>query len=101
MNTKLNELKVIVMNLAADLKECKLGTKEYQVKHGGNCGGRQWALQCKKSEYRSYHIAYSMLLGNEYQEIEKSRHIETDAPNWSKINKIKEQYEKTVCVDAA
>lgn len=96
-NTKLYELKALCMTKAAEIKALKIETKDYQRKHHGSCGDRQWKIQALKDSYRSHHIAYSLLRGRDYKEIEPNSYT---TPNWSLINQLEEQYE-AVCVDAA
>lgn len=100
MTTKMQELKALLKTKATKIRECKRETKEYQRKHGGSCGGRQWRLIAMKSSYRSHHIAYSMLRGRTIDQIEPVTNSDNE-PDWGIINAIKEEYAQDVCTNAA
>lgn len=100
MTSKMTELKCYLKKMAQNIKQYKQEIKDYQRKHGGSCDGKQWILIKMKSDYRNHHIAYSMLRGQDYEDIEPSRNIDS-SPNWSAINRIKEQHAEAVCADAA
>lgn len=99
MKPKMQELKDLLKQKATEIRNYRSETKEYQRKHGGCCGGRQWTLYIMKQEYRHYHIAYSMLRGKDYKDIESNSN---SSPSCSKIDRIKEQYtDEDVRTDAA
>jgi len=97
--TKYTELKSELKVLASELKEWKqnrklvrrteLGLKQWEVQH---------EIDWRKYEYRHKHIAYCMLNGRKYEQIEN--YCRT-APNFSEIDRIMEKYEQqTVCASA-
>lgn len=104
MNDKNKKLKDLLKKKATEIRNKKQETKEYQRKHCGNCGGRQWTLMKMKSDYRHHHIAYSELQGRTRDQIE-SNPLERSFydPRWldeSKIKRIKEEYYENVCLSA-
>jgi hypothetical protein len=96
--TKMQELKALLKEKATEIRNKKIETKEYQRKCGGSCGGRQWTLRLMRADYRKHHIAYSMLRGRSYEEIEPTCHNEIDL---SIVERIMDQYHEDVCTDAA
>jgi hypothetical protein len=103
MKNKMTELKALLKEKATEIRNKKRETKEYQRKHGGCCGGRQWTLMTMKSDYRHHHIAYSEMLGRKREEIEKATIEEWNraCPLYeNKIQIIKEKYYEDVCVDS-
>lgn len=104
MNNKMKELKDLLKQKATEIRNLKCETKEYQRKHGGSCGGRQWTLQRMKSDYRHHHIAYSEMRGKTRDQIEPNSYDDWCDPfrlDESKIKAIKAQYHEDVCTDAA
>lgn len=102
MNDKKKNLKDLLKEKATEIRNKKTETKEYQRKHCGSCGGRQWTLLQMKSDYRHHHIAYSELCGRKREEIEKVSY-DRDFPfqlNEAKIQSIKEEYHENVCPSA-
>jgi hypothetical protein len=65
-------MKMIKKNLkimAQELREMKQ-ERSAGMRAGKYMGGLQWTIETKKEEYRYIHIAYSMIRGREYKEIE-------------------------------
>lgn len=98
MTVKMQELKDLLKEKATVIRNKKQETKDYQRKHGGCCGGRQWTLYHLKQDYRHYHIAYSMLRGRSIHEIEPNSNGDYSPAT---IERIKDQYHEVVCTDAA
>lgn len=74
-------------------KELKLFQKE---NHGWD-GGFYKTLRHLSNDYRHHHIAYSLLKGTPYENIEKP----SNEPDFSLIEEIKNAYtEKNVCASA-
>ena len=84
------ELKNILKDEAAKLRELKASIKTTQ-KAGGIAGGMQWDLQKGRAWYRHRHIAYSLLKGKTYDQIENNCR-EGNEPDWSLIEEIKNEY---------
>ena len=93
MNTKLislkEELKSIVKQIINDKKEIK----DTQIKRK-YAGSFQYKILKIQRHYRHKHIAYCLLRGRKYEEIE-SKVREGNEPNWSIIKKIQEEYNET------
>jgi hypothetical protein len=99
MTSKMKELKALLKEKAAEIRNKKRETKEYQRKHCGRCGGRQWTLFAMKEDYRVHHVAYSLMRGKTIEQIEPN--ASTD-PNWYKVERIKEEYcHEDVCACAS
>lgn len=99
MTAKMKELKALLKEKATVIRNKKRETKEYQRKHGGCCGGRQWTLIQLKQDYRHHHIAYSMLRGKTIEQIEGPN--SNGDYSLAKVERIKDQYYEDVCTDAA
>lgn len=97
MNTKMKCLKALLKRKATEIRNTRNETKEYQRKHGGSCGGRQWTLIKMREDYRNYHIAYSELRGKTIDQIEPNCYKDR---NTTKIDSIKEEYHEDVCISA-
>lgn len=94
MNTRLNNIKEELNKIAVEIKETKKEIKEKQrnKKYAGNL---QYSITHTKSDYRHKHIAYCLLRGRKYEEIES--HIrEGNEPNWSLIKKLQEEYSEAI-----
>ena len=99
MNDKMKKLKDLLAEKRITIRNTKIETKEYQRKHGGCCGGRQWTLMNMKSDYRHHHIAYSELLGRNRDQIESPSSDQTGLYECN-IRSIKEEYHEDVCLSA-
>ena len=98
-HVKYPALKAELKVLASELKEWKQNRKlirrtELKLK--------QWQVQdeidWRKFEFRHKHIAYCMLNGRKYEQIENYCRV---APNFSEIDRIMEKHEqKTICASA-
>jgi hypothetical protein len=97
--TKYPELKSELKQLAKSIRKWKSNRKMDKRKE---LGIQLWQAELKvnqlKYEFRHKHIAYCILRGRRYEEIE----LKTNTPpNFDYVDKIKEQYEqKTLCASA-
>lgn len=94
---KYKELKSELKQLAKEIRERRYKTRQYQREHGGchpwrieeikeyGYGNRQW-------EYRHKHIAYCLLRGRKYEEIEKPS--EGNEPDMDYIARIMHEYQQ-------
>ena len=94
MSPKLYELKNELKVKAASLHDLKKKTKETQ--RAGNiwdASGLQAKHASDKLDYRINHIAYSLLRGRKYEEIERT--VREPLPDywWKKIGEIRGAYE--------
>lgn len=79
----LDELKTYLKDKAQEIKKMKSIRKPKNRGAGDNYSN--WQLQVMKSDYRHHHIAYCMLRGRSYEQIEKKTN---SAPNFERIKKI-------------
>ncbi len=82
-------MKTIKQNLktqAATIREMKQETSS-GMRSGKYMGGLQWTLQCAQETYRYDHIAYCMIRGREYLEIENKTRPGNEI-NQSKLDRI-------------
>jgi len=98
-HTKYPELKMELKKLAKEIKEWKRNRKEdrrfelkmhqYQV---------QDQVDWRKDDFRRKHIAYCMLRGRKYEQIENYCRV---SPDFDRIDEIMEKYEpKAICASA-
>jgi len=86
-------LKEELKEMAVKIKETKIETKDTQKK-GEYAGSLQYALLKFRREYRHKHIAYSLMRGRSYEQIEpKCR--EGNEPNKDLIQEIIDEYSQT------
>jgi hypothetical protein len=78
-----NELK----KLAEQIRKSKIECKEYQKNNGGSDGGRFFVTYKLQSEFRLKHIAYCIMRGRKYEEIE-SNCSRAGEPNFDRIKEI-------------
>ncbi len=96
-HTKYPELKIRLKQLAKEIREWKDNRKQDRR---SKLNMKQWEVQSKiyhrAYEFRHKHIAYCMLRGRKYEEIELSCN---NLPDFDEVDKIRGQYEqKTLCV---
>ena len=98
-HTKYPELKIRLKQLAKEIREWKNNRKQdRRIKLNMNQWRVQAALDRRRSEFRHKHIAYCMLGGRKYEEIELSCN---NPPDFDEVDRIRGQYEqKTLCVGA-
>ena len=87
---KLQKLKQLNKEYAVDIRKLK-STRE------SSPNGCVPLLDNMRWNARHNHIAYCMLRGKSYEEIEKTCH---DAPNMARVEKIMEVYREVVCISA-
>ena len=91
MNTKMYDLKKIIKELAVKIKETKILFKDHQREHGGYAGEYYRTLYEAQYNYRHKLIAYSLMKGRKYEEIERNCR-EGNEPNFDLIERIKSEY---------
>lgn len=97
--SKIHNLKNFLKEQAAIIRATKKELKTYQKEHSGCDGGYFRTLWKLSNEYRCHHIAYSMLRGKTYEQIESAN---TEVPpNMDKIKEIRDAYTENVCVSAS
>jgi len=97
--TRYPELKSELKQLAKEIREWKNNRKQDKRRE---LDMRQWEIESqvdwRKDEFRHKHIAYCMLRGREYEQIEQYCKV---SPNFDRIKGIMEEYEpKTLCASA-
>jgi len=93
------ELKAQLKELAKEIKKWKRNRKEDKRME---LGISLWHAQSKVEQYawefRHKHIAYCMLRGRAYEEIEQKCNT---SPSWTYIDSVREEYEqKDICASA-
>jgi hypothetical protein len=93
------KLKEELKELAKEIREWKNNRK---LDKRSQLGMNQWQVQVqidwRKDDFRHKHIAYCMLRGRKYEQIENYCRV---LPSFSRIDSIMEQYEsKAVCASA-
>lgn len=96
---KLLELKRCLKERSDDIKKFRAELKEYQKINRGWDNSRFSILKKMSKHYRHYHIAYSLLKGKTYDQIEKKCH-EDNQPDMALIQEIRNAYIENVCVSA-
>lgn len=88
-------------DLALELHNFKAEIKETQKEHGsGSASSMQYSLWSMKRKYRYRHIAYSMMRGRTYLEVEPKCE-EGNEPDLKVIEGIISEYTpKDVCIGA-
>ena len=87
---KRNEIKIILKAEAKALRDLKAEIKD-KARNGKMAGGDQCNLVYKKHEWRHKQIAYCLLKGRTYEQIEGVVR-EGNEPNQALINKYKEEF---------
>ena len=90
-------LKGYIKNQANIIKSTKQKLKEYQRDHGGYDGGFFKEIKNLAWDYRHHHIAYSLIKGTFYENIENPR--ENNKPDMDFVQEIANAYKttKNVC----
>lgn len=83
---KIKELKCICKNKVAEIRAEK--RKNYA---DPNWRGDRWTVQCLGQDYRRHHIAYCLLRGRTYEQIEPKVHDQNkiSSKDWERIEAIK------------
>lgn len=86
---KIKELKCICKNKVAEIRAEK--AKNYA---DPNWRGDRWTVQCLGQDYRRHHIAYCLLRGRTYEQIEPRvlDQNKISARDWERIEAIKTQF---------
>ena len=97
---KLYDLKLSLKSKALDIRALKEKTKKTQ-RSGGIAGDMQYQLLKDRLDFRLRHIAYCLLRGRKYEEIEKPREPLPEHL-WKTIEKVRRAYApEDVCANAA
>jgi hypothetical protein len=103
MNMKLAELKNICKEKADVLKQLTIDIKKTQQENS-YAGLLQQKRVIAKLDYRHHHIAYCLLRGKLYEQIEKPKyaHTKLSGHDWETIETIRsiyyEQIEEAICI---
>jgi len=96
--SKISNLKKYLKEEAALIKTNRVELKTFQKQNNGYDNGFFKKIKSLSTNYRHYHIAYSLLKGKNYNQIEKPS--ENNKPDMSFIEEIKNAYTENVCVSA-
>ena len=98
-HTKYPELKMELKELAKEIKEWKRNRKEdRRLELGISQCEAQSQVNRRQCKFRHKHIAYCMLRGRKYEQIENFCRL---SPNFDWINEIMEKHEsKVICASA-
>lgn len=88
----LKQQTVVIRNITAELKL-------FQKENCGYDGGRFSILRHLAKDYRHHHIAYSLLKGRTYEQIERNC-AESNKPDMQLVQEIKDAHTEDVCVSA-
>ncbi|MDD5649795.1 MAG: hypothetical protein PHF86_05145 [Candidatus Nanoarchaeia archaeon] len=97
--SKILNLKNYLKEQAAIIRTLTAELKLYQKSNSGADGGYFKQLKYLAKDYRLHHIAYSLLKGKTYEQIEKCC-AENNKPDMAKVQEIKNAYTENVCVSA-
>jgi phage portal protein BeeE len=91
------ELKSLLKSLAADIRTAKISFKQYQREHSGS-SDYKLLLHLEKSKYdfRHKHIAYCLLRGRTYEQIERKCNVQ---PNWDFIKVVQNDFREPIIED--
>jgi len=96
MSPKLLKLKAMLKKAAQELRSLKQDIKKKQKEGKSEAPKFQYQLFKDKRNFRYYHIAYCLLRGRAYEEIEKPR--EDNKPDMDFIRRICDEYKsEDVC----
>ena len=84
--------KTAIKILSEEIKELK---KYVRNSDNTNRSEKQSILHSKRRYIRCMHIAYALMKGRTYKQIEKP--AEHNPPNWEKIKEIQDEYTEDVC----
>jgi len=88
----IKSLKLELKELALELKTNKSNTKDLQRNNDYNAGSLQYKSLGLKREFRHKHIAYCLLRGRRYEEIERNCGS-NNKPDFDTIREICDAYE--------
>lgn len=97
--SKLTNLKNYLKEQSVVIRKTSAELKLYQKANKGYDGGRFSILNKLAKDYRHCHIAYSLLKGKSYEQIEKHC-AENNKPDMALIQEIKNAFTENVCVSA-
>lgn len=96
--SKISNLKKYLKEQAVLIKTNRTELKTFQKQNNGYDNGFFKTIKNISTNYRYYHIAYSLLKGKNYDQIEKP--AENNKPDMSFIEEIKNAYTENVSVSA-
>jgi len=97
MSPEILKLKNLLKKAASELWSLKKSVKEKQKENDAEAPKFQYQLYKYKKSYRHHHIAYSLLRGRAYEEVEKPR--KDNEPDMDLIRRIINEYKsEDVCV---
>jgi hypothetical protein len=94
----IHDLKKYLKEQTALIRATKTELKHFQRENGGYDGGFFKKIRHLSINYRHHHIAYSLLKGKTYDQIEKP--AIDNKPDMSFIEEIKDAYTENVCASA-
>lgn len=102
MHSSIKTLKINQKKSALELRELKSNIKSIQKERGsGAACDEQSNLAMRKNDYRHRHIAYCLLRGRSYKDVENHCR-EDNKPNWRLIQEIQDAYaSEDVCISEA
>jgi len=86
--TKYPELKAELKELAKEIREFK-NMRDHYWDYPRSQGEYQWAVQSRAYDFRHLHIAYCMLRGRTYEQIENYCR---EAPDFKRIDRIRGEH---------
>ena len=92
---KIQELKLVLKELAQKIRSLKIGTRIYQKEHGGCHGAIGFNMFAAQREYRHKHIAYCLLRGKTIEQIERTTRPD-HKPDWCLIDAAQKQYQEVI-----
>jgi hypothetical protein len=92
------ELKNELKAMSSQIREDKADLKKYQQENDGWDNGRFHAIEIQKYEFRHKHIAYGLLRGLKYEQIEN--HCSDDhSPNFAYIKELTDGHQEKAVED--
>ena len=90
------QLKLECKELAKQIRKTKIDFKQHQRENFGSPGSKLFIQICDlRYEYRHKHIAYCILRGRKYEEIEKVC-TKADGPNFTYIKELTNEHTEKV-----
>ena len=86
---KNTEMKTWLKDKGAEIRELRTEMKNAMRSNSYSCGKLQNMLMYETSSFRHHHIAYGLLRGRKYEEIEQYTR-KGNEPDWGRIESIME-----------
>lgn len=87
------ELKIELKSLVSEIRKTKVEFKDFQRKNNGYGGSFHYTKEKLQYDFRHKHIAYCILKGRKYEEIERNCSRAGD-PNWTYIQEITNEHKE-------